>query len=172
MAELNKKDVQNNKEEVPFAHYEARFRELDPEEAAQRCGVKFENGAFTVTLLGDEYVITWPEYTISADNPRAFARKNIPTPPEARRDKTKSYFFGVLLPSFYKWTFEISADRSAKCAPRANSSERESLTLGIQSIFIGCASEKTILFCRFLFFSLPLPRIVGVGFQGRGMCRR
>lgn len=78
MAELNKKDVQNNKEEVPFAHYEARFRELDPEEAAQRCGVKFENGAFTVTLLGDEYVITWPEYTISADNPRAFARKNIP----------------------------------------------------------------------------------------------
>ena len=79
MAELNKKDVQNNKEEVPFAHYEARFRELDPEEAAQRCGVKFENGAFTVTLLGDEYVITWPEYTISADNPRAFARKNIPT---------------------------------------------------------------------------------------------
>ena len=37
MAELNKKDVQNNKEEVPFAHYEARFRELDPEEAAQRC---------------------------------------------------------------------------------------------------------------------------------------
>ena len=52
MAELNKKDVQNNKEEVPFAHYEARFRELDPEEAAQRCGVKFENGAFTVTLLG------------------------------------------------------------------------------------------------------------------------
>ena len=50
MAELNKKDVQNNKEEVPFAHYEARFRELDPEEAAQRCGVKFENGAFTATI--------------------------------------------------------------------------------------------------------------------------
>ena len=80
MAELNKKDVQNNKEEVPFAHYEARFRELDPEEAAQRCGVKFENGAFTVTLLGDEYVITWPEYTISADNPRAFARRTALTP--------------------------------------------------------------------------------------------
>ena len=36
MAELNKKDVQNNKEEVPFAHYEARVRELDPEEAAAR----------------------------------------------------------------------------------------------------------------------------------------
>ena len=53
MAELNKNDIQNNKEEVPFAHYEALFRALDPDEAALRCGVPFENGAFTVTLLGE-----------------------------------------------------------------------------------------------------------------------
>ena len=79
MAELNKNDIQNNKEEVPFAHYEALFRALDPDEAALRCGVPFENGAFTVTLLGEAYVITWPEYTISADNPKAFGLKNIPT---------------------------------------------------------------------------------------------
>ena len=39
----------------------------------------FEKGAFTVTLLGEAYVITWPEYTISADNPKAFGLKNIPT---------------------------------------------------------------------------------------------
>ena len=79
MAELKDKDIQNNKEEVPFAHYEALFRALDPDEAALRCGVPFENGAFTVTLLGEAYVITWPEYTISADNPKAFGLKNIPT---------------------------------------------------------------------------------------------
>ena len=79
MAELNKNDIQNNKEEVPFAHYEALFRALDPDEAALRCGVPFEKGAFTVTLLGEAYVITWPEYTISADNPKAFGLKNIPT---------------------------------------------------------------------------------------------
>ena len=36
--------IQNNKEEVPFAHYAALFRELSPEEAAARCGVPFENG--------------------------------------------------------------------------------------------------------------------------------
>ena len=78
MAELNKKDVQNNKEEVPFAHYEALFRELDPEETAQRCGVPFEYDAFSVTLLGQTYQITWPEYTISADDPKAFGLKNIP----------------------------------------------------------------------------------------------
>ena len=53
MAERNNKEVQNNKEEVPFAHYEALFRDLDPDEAAARCGVPFERGAFTVTLLGE-----------------------------------------------------------------------------------------------------------------------
>ena len=79
MAELKNKDIQNNKEEVPFAHYEALFRALDPDETALRCGVPFEKGAFTVTLLGEAYVITWPEYTISADNPKAFGLKNIPT---------------------------------------------------------------------------------------------
>ena len=29
--------VQNNKEEVPFAHYAEKFRALDPAEAAARC---------------------------------------------------------------------------------------------------------------------------------------
>ena len=29
--------VQNNKEEVPFAHYEEKFASLDPLEAAMRC---------------------------------------------------------------------------------------------------------------------------------------
>ena len=33
--------VQNNKEEVPFAHYEEKFRALDPVESAKRCGVPF-----------------------------------------------------------------------------------------------------------------------------------
>ena len=42
MAELKNKDIQNNKEEVPFAHYEALFRALDPDEAALRCGVPFD----------------------------------------------------------------------------------------------------------------------------------
>ena len=79
MEELKNKDVQNNKEEVPFAHYESLFRDLDPEAAAARCGVPYENGMFTVTLLGETYQIAWPEYAITAENPKAFALKNIPT---------------------------------------------------------------------------------------------
>ena len=39
--------VQNNKEEVPFAHYEEKFAAIDPAEAAGRCSVPFEDGKFT-----------------------------------------------------------------------------------------------------------------------------
>lgn len=59
--------VQNNKEEVPFAHYVEKFRALDPHETATRCGVPFENGAFSVTLLGTAYTIAWPDYAIRAE---------------------------------------------------------------------------------------------------------
>ena len=70
--------VQNNKEEVPFAHYEEKFAALDPAEASKRCGVPFADGRFTVTLLGTNYEIHWPEYAISSDTEGAFALKNLP----------------------------------------------------------------------------------------------
>ena len=70
--------VQNNKEEVPFAHYEEKFAALDPAEASKRCGVPFADGRFTVTLLGTNYEIRWPEYAISSDTESAFALKNLP----------------------------------------------------------------------------------------------
>lgn len=70
--------IQNNKEEVPFAHYAALFRELSPEEAAARCGVPFENGCFTLRLLGVDYRIAWPDYAITASREDAFALTNLP----------------------------------------------------------------------------------------------
>ena len=70
--------VQNNKEEVPFAHYEEKFASLDPQEAAARCGVPFENGRFTVTLLGTAYQIAWPKYAISSEDEAAFALRSLP----------------------------------------------------------------------------------------------
>lgn len=72
--------VQNNKEEVPFAHYEEKFASLDPQEAAARCGVSFENGRFTVTLLGTAYQIAWPKYAISSEDEAAFALRAIAVP--------------------------------------------------------------------------------------------
>ena len=61
------KQIQNNKEEVPFEHYAKAFRQLNPQEAAQRCKVKFDEatGLFTLRLFGKPYQIRWPEYEIS-----------------------------------------------------------------------------------------------------------
>ena len=71
-------EIQNNKEEVPFSHYLALFEKLDPQEAAKRCGVSFEDGCFTVQLLNSTYRIAWPEYAITADREDAFALTNLP----------------------------------------------------------------------------------------------
>ena len=44
--------IENHKEEVPFAHYEEQFKKLNAEEAAARTGVKWDGKEFYVNLLG------------------------------------------------------------------------------------------------------------------------
>lgn len=68
--------IENHKEEVPFAHYCERFAALDPQEAAARTGAPFENGAFRITLLGHPYCITHPEFSISGEGGTAL--KSLP----------------------------------------------------------------------------------------------
>ena len=58
--------VENHKEEVPFAHYEAQFRDLDPTEAVARTGAKWDGKEFYVNLLGRGYAISHPDYSIRA----------------------------------------------------------------------------------------------------------
>ena len=59
--------IENHKEEVPFAFYEEKFRALDPADVQQRLkGVSYDGSAFTVTLLGRTYSISHPEYAIRA----------------------------------------------------------------------------------------------------------
>ena len=59
--------IENHKEEVPFSHYEELFRKLNPEETAARLDyVNWDGSAFSLTLLGREYKIRWPEYAIQA----------------------------------------------------------------------------------------------------------
>lgn len=72
--------VENNKEMVPFEHYVGLFEKLDPVEAAQRCGVKYDAEAqtFAVRLLYTDYTISWPEFAISSDDENGFALKNLP----------------------------------------------------------------------------------------------
>ena len=58
--------IENHKEEVPFSFYEEKFKALDPADVVARLPfVTFDGAAFRLTLLGTEYTITWPEYTIA-----------------------------------------------------------------------------------------------------------
>ncbi len=61
--------VQNNKEEVPFAHYVQAFAALDPAAAVERCQVPFdaESGWFSLQLLGKDCQIHWPDYQIRGE---------------------------------------------------------------------------------------------------------
>ena len=68
--------IENHKEEVPFAHYCERFAALDPQEAAARTGTPFADGAFCLTLLGHPYRITHPEFSISGEGRTAL--KSLP----------------------------------------------------------------------------------------------
>ena len=58
--------IENHKEEVPFAHYEGLFRSLDPQEAVNRTGAKWDGKEFYVNLLGREFAISHPDYALRA----------------------------------------------------------------------------------------------------------
>lgn len=58
--------IENHKEEVPFAHYEERFRSIDPVEAAERTGTIWDGQEFHIALLGRSYAIAWPAYQLRA----------------------------------------------------------------------------------------------------------
>ena len=73
-------NVENHKELVPFEHYAGLFGKLDPVEASQRCGVKYdaEKQTFTMRLLYVDYEITWPVFSIKSASPDGFALFNLP----------------------------------------------------------------------------------------------
>ena len=59
--------IENHKEEVPFAHYEEKFRALEPASVAERLKEVSWNGKeFTVNLLGRDFAISHPDYAIRA----------------------------------------------------------------------------------------------------------
>ncbi len=59
--------VENHKEEVPFAYYEGLFKALEPQAVTERLqSVKWDGSEFYVNLIGREYAIAHPEYAIRA----------------------------------------------------------------------------------------------------------
>ena len=59
--------IENHKEEVPFAHYEERYRGLEPADVAARLScVKRDGHEFYVNLIGREFALAHPDYAIRA----------------------------------------------------------------------------------------------------------
>lgn len=59
--------VENHKEEVPFAHYEEKFRALDLADVTARLSaVRWDGSTFHLKLLGREFAISHPDYAITA----------------------------------------------------------------------------------------------------------
>ena len=62
-------EIENHKEEVPFAYYEEKFHALIPEDVTARLGdVRWDGTEFTVRLLGRDFAIAHPDYAIRALN--------------------------------------------------------------------------------------------------------
>ena len=82
-------EVENHKEEVPFAHYEQLFRSLNPQDALTRLNdIGWDGKEFTVTLLGRPFAIAHPDYAI-----RALDGGAVPPPP------TQTFLLRYLLES-------------------------------------------------------------------------
>lgn len=59
-------EIENHKEEVPFAHYAGLFRDIDPKDVVSRLSdVSWDGEKFKVTLLGRAFAIAHPEYAIT-----------------------------------------------------------------------------------------------------------
>ena len=59
--------IENHKEEVPFAFYEEKFRALEPAAVIERLpSVSWDGKEFTVRLLGRDFAISHPDYAIRA----------------------------------------------------------------------------------------------------------
>ena len=58
-------EIENHKEEVPFEHYREIFEKTASEKMEQRLEMLMKDGAFEVKLLGTDYRITWPEYSVT-----------------------------------------------------------------------------------------------------------
>ena len=63
-------EIQNNKEEIPFSYYADLFSKADPAEITARLGIPFENGAFRLTLLGNDYTITQSPPCLKGGGPK------------------------------------------------------------------------------------------------------
>ncbi|MDR0630129.1 MAG: DUF3786 domain-containing protein [Treponema sp.] len=62
----NKLKLTDRKNGVPFEHYSAIYKSLDPKEISRRCGLSFDAAAssFGLRILGTEYRAPYPDFAL------------------------------------------------------------------------------------------------------------
>ena len=70
-------EVVNNKEGRPLAYYLEKFREKDAAAVAARCGLPLDEaqGAVRMTLLGETYSVSHPDFTVVGPAPLTDAER-------------------------------------------------------------------------------------------------
>ena len=70
-------DVVNNKEGKPLEYYLSLYRATDPAEMSLRSGLAWDldTRTFTATLLGKEYTLSYPDYTVVGPAPLTNAER-------------------------------------------------------------------------------------------------
>lgn len=60
----------DNKERIPLEHYLSEYRNIDPKEAAERCGVEYdeEKQQFHIRLMGLRYLVDFPEFAVHKED--------------------------------------------------------------------------------------------------------
>ncbi len=60
----------NNKEEIPWEHYQKLYEKLDPEEVSLRCGVDYDEaaGGFLIRLMGKSYRVSHPDFVVTTED--------------------------------------------------------------------------------------------------------
>ena len=60
----------DNKERIPLEHYLEEYRQIEPKEAASRCGVDYdeEKQQFHIRLMGYRYLVDYPKFALHPEN--------------------------------------------------------------------------------------------------------
>ena len=60
----------DNKERIPPEHYLSEYRNSEPKEAAERCGIEYdgEKQQFHIRLMGFRYLVDFPEFAVHKED--------------------------------------------------------------------------------------------------------
>ena len=67
---MDLKYEKDNKERIPFEHYLAEFKNLDPEEASVRTGVPYDKTTrtFKLRMMQKSYLVSWPDFRVEKED--------------------------------------------------------------------------------------------------------